>query len=200
VMPLVTVALGFVVFKERLVALQWVAVVLAVVAVAVMTIGLGVTPWISLSLAFSFALYAVVKKRLPIGPVVSVTAEVAVLAPLGLIWLLGVHLAGWQDMTGRAGGYFGTSFFDSALLILSAGFTAVPLILFSYASKRVALSTVGVLQYLNPTLQFLCAVLLFGEVLTTYHIIAFAMIWTGLALYSFGAYRRSEASRNAVAS
>jgi chloramphenicol-sensitive protein RarD len=200
IMPLVVVALGFFVLNERLSPLQWVAIGLAVAAVLVLTIGLGVAPWISLALAFSFAGYGLIKKQLDLGPVLSVTAEVAIIGPIGLIWLAGVHFLDWQDPTMRASGYFGTSFFDSAMLMLSACFTAVPLIMFAYASRRVAFSTVGILQYLNPTLQFLCAVLLFGEKLTGYHLIAFGLIWTGLALYSVGAYRRADAARKASVS
>jgi chloramphenicol-sensitive protein RarD len=200
IMPLVIVGLGYFVLNERLSRLQWAAIGLAVAAVLILTIGLGVAPWISLALAFSFAGYGLIKKRLDLGPVLSVTAEVAIIAPIGLVWLAGVHLAGWQDITARAGGFFGTSIYDSVMLILSAGFTAVPLILFAYASRRVAFSTVGVLQYFNPSLQFLCAVLLFGETLTGYHLIAFALIWTGLAFYSIGAYRRADALRKATIS
>jgi chloramphenicol-sensitive protein RarD len=200
IMPLVIVGLGYFVLNERLSRLQWAAIGLAVAAVLILTIGLGVAPWISLALAFSFAGYGLIKKRLDLGPVLSVTAEVAIIAPIGLVWLVGVHLAGWQDITARAGGFFGTSIYDSVMLILSAGFTAVPLILFAYASRRVAFSTVGILQYINPSLQFLCAVPLFGETLTAYHLIAFALIWTGLAFYSFGAYRRADALRKATIS
>ncbi|MFC3616708.1 hypothetical protein ACFORG_23445 [Lutimaribacter marinistellae] len=93
---------------------------------------------------------------------------------------------------------FGASLQDSILLILSGPLTAMPLILFSAAARRVAMSTVGVLQYINPTLQFFCAVVLFGEAFTFVHQIAFALIWVAVALYSVGAFRQDKASRRAA--
>ena len=127
--PLVAVCLGVIAFGERLHPLQWAAVALAALAVAVLTLGLGAAPWIALTLAFTFGFYGLAKKRLSVGPVVSVTAEVAVLAPLAILWL------GW--LHGHGAGVFGADLATSALLVVSGGLTALPLILFSFAAQRV---------------------------------------------------------------
>jgi len=197
IFPLVSVAIGFLVFRERLVTAQIAAMFLAVIAVLVLGIGLGVTPWVSLVLAFSFGLYGLVKKSLTIGPVVSVTGEVALLLPLALIWIFGVHFVGWTGVTARAGGFFGQDIATTLLLILAGLITASPLILFSYATKRLSMASVGVIQYLNPTLQFTVAVLLFQEVFTLWHAIAFGLIWLAIALYSFSGLSLEKSARKA---
>ena len=198
IFPLVMVVLGRIHFGEVITRGKAIALILATTAVLTLTLGLGVMPWLSLLLGGTFAIYGVIKKTLSSGPVVSVTAEVLLLAPLAIIWLLGTHLAGWQGIVGRTGGVFGHHFWDSALLIASGLVTAVPLMLFSYASRRLALSTVGLVQYLNPSLQFTCAVAVLGETITVWHMIAFPLIWLALAIYSAEAYRHDKASRRAV--
>lgn len=195
IFPLIMAMLGAVFFGESLSGSKLFAVFLAVAAVLVLTIGLGVAPWLAFLLGGTFAGYGVIKKLLTVGPVVSVTAEVLTLAPLALLWLAGTHFAGWEGIVGRNGAVFGTAIFDSLLLIASGLLTAGPLILFSYASRRLTLSTVGVVQYLNPSLQFFCAVALLGETVTLWHMIAFPMIWAALAIYSAGAIRQDRASR-----
>ena len=188
--PLVAVLIGRLIFGESMVGLQGVAILIAAAAVAVLTYGLGVAPWIALILAFSFGMYGLVKKHLEVGPVVSVTGEVVVLAPVALVvfWL--------RYRAGEAA--FGADMGDTALLVFSGALTATPLILFSFAAKRVALATVGLIQYLNPTLQFFCAVLVFGEPFGLWHGIAFPMIWTALALYSLAAWRQEKARLRTV--
>lgn len=190
IFPLVAVLLGVVVLRERLSALQWIAVGLAALAVAQLTWGLGTAPWIALILATTFGAYGLVKKRLSVGAVVSVTGEVLLLAPIALAWL---GTLAWQ---GR--GAFGTDPHTSALLVFSGLITALPLILFSAAAKRVNMATLGLLQYLNPTLQFLCAVAIFREPMTPWHVIAFALIWTALALYSAVSLAQERARRRRV--
>ena len=187
VFPLVAVVFGAVIFGERLGRLQWIAVVLAACAVVLLTWGLGVPPRIALMLAVTFAFYGVIKKTLPLGPVVSVTAEVAILAPLALLWLVRAdHFdLGWQL---------------HVLLALSGLMTAVPLMLFSYAARRVSMSSIGLVQYLNPSLQFICATLIFGELFTGWHAIAFPIIWVALAIYSYAALREEKAVRRASSS
>lgn len=199
IFPLVAVLLGLVAFHERLSAVKWLSVGLAGFAVLVLTVGLEAAPWISLALATTFGLYGLIKKRTAAGPVVSVTVEVLVLAPLALIWLIGVHQAGWSGLTGRSGGVFGHDLNDSLILMLSGPLTAGPLILFSYASRRITMATLGLVQYLNPTLQFLCAVLIFREPFSTWHGIAFGLIWVALAIYSAEALRQDRAARRAPA-
>lgn len=197
IFPLVAVLLGFFMLGEGLSPLKWVAVGLAALAVILLTLGLGVAPWISLGLAATFGLYGLMKKGSPAGPVVSVTAEVALLTPLALVWLWGVHTQGWTGLVGRNLGVFGSNWHDSLMLAASGVLTAGPLILFSYASKRVSLASVGLVQYLNPTLQFLVATLVFAEPFTLWHGIAFPMIWAALALYSVQSLRQERAARRA---
>ncbi|WP_438990452.1 EamA family transporter RarD [Lentibacter sp.] len=187
IFPLVAVLLGRAVFGEALTRLQWGAVCLAAVAVALLSYGLGVAPWISLLVAGSFGLYGLVKKRLTAGPVVSVTGEVALLVPVALAVLAVVHTQGQ--------GHFGTAAWENIMLIFSGVLTATPLILFSYATQRNRLSTVGVLQYINPTAQFICAVVIFGEPFGFWHGLAFGLIWVGLALYSASSLAQEKARR-----
>jgi len=188
IFPLLAVLLGRVFLAERLSRAQGVAVAIAVVAVLVLTVGLGRAPWIALLLAASFGGYGLVKKRLALGPVISVTAEVLLLAPLAAVWiaLMGTHAGG--------GNALGTHL----LLMLSGPLTATPLVLFAYAARRVRLSTVGVIQYVNPTLQFLCATLVFAEPFTQWHAIAFPLIWGALAIYTISAVGQERASRRVV--
>ncbi len=196
--PLVAVLLGALVFGERVGGIRAVAIAFATAGVLTLVLGAGVVPVIALALAFSFGLYGVVKKRMAIGPVVSVTAEVALLAPVALLWLAGIHSGLWAE--GRPGAVFFEDGATRALLLVSGPLTAAPLILFSYASRRAALSTLGLIQYLNPTLQFVCAVIVFGEPFTPWHAAAFAAIWTAVALYSLAALRDERAFRRAASS
>lgn len=179
IFPLVTVALGALVLKEALSPAKRMAVALAAIAVLCLSLGLGVAPWISLILAVTFGLYGLIKRFVASGPILSVTGEVLLLAPIALAVLA------WQ---GQA---FGADWATSLLLIASGPLTAVPLMMFSYATKRAALSTIGLVQYLNPTLQFLIAVAILGEAVTIWHIIALALIWAGLALYSMESFKRA---------
>lgn len=190
IFPLVTVCLGVLVLGERLSRGQGVAVGLACGAVLVLTWGLGVAPWVALALAFSFAPYMLIKKQLDAPAAVSVTAEVLLLLPLAVLWL-GLAQGGVV-----AGGWFGADAFTSWMLPLSGLITGGPLILFSWGAQRVRLSTLGLVQYLNPTLQALSAVLVFREPFTGWHAAAFAMIWGALALYSLEGWRQERAARS----
>lgn len=198
IFPLVAVLLGFAFFRDSFSRLQAVAIALIALAVLVLAAGLGTVPWIALILASTFSMYALLKKHLDTGPVVSVFVEVLLLAPFALIWLFGAHKFGWA-LVDRPSGWFGSNWRDTVMLLMTGPFTAGPLILFSYAAKRVALSTVGLIQYLNPTLQFGVAVLVFGEGITRWHAIALPIIWLALAIYSFDTWRaekrRSSAPR-----
>jgi len=187
IFPLVAVLLGRVVFSEQLRPAQWAAVALAALAVSLLTYGLGVAPWISLFVAVTFGLYGVVKKRLTAGPVVSVTGEVALLFPVALAVLVILHAKGE--------GHFGTAAWENGMLVFSGILTATPLMLFSYATQRNRLSTIGLLQYINPTAQFFCAVVIFGEPFGFWHATAFGLIWAGLTLYSVSSFTQDRASR-----
>lgn len=197
IFPLVAVLLGRVVFQERLMRAQILAVALAGAAVAVLTWGLGVPPWISLLLATTFGLYSVVKKWISAGAVVSVTGEVLVLVPIAAFVILAFGTRGGAgiDRIVAVGQADGLTFGEMGLLMLSGPLTAVPLIMFSAAAHRVPLATVGLVQYLNPTLQFLCATLVFAEPISPWHAIAFPMIWLALAIYSVSALRQDRAAR-----
>lgn len=187
IFPLVAALLGVVFFGEPMGRGKATALSLATVAVLVLTLGLGVAPWISLVLATTFGLYGLIKKSMTVGPIISVTAEVLLLLPFAAGWLL------WLEA--GQGGAFGRDAFTTLMLACSGGVTALPLILFSYASQRCTLATVGLVQYLNPTLQFLCAVLVFGEPFGPYHAAAFGLIWTALAIYSADTLRNDRARR-----
>ena len=187
IFPLVSVIFGVVLFREKLGRAQMLAVMLAAVAVLILTYGLGQAPWIALSVSVSFGIYGVIKKSLSIPAIVTVTLEVLLLSPIALM-ILYLHHAS------DSGGQFGQSVSVSLLLILSGPMTATPLILFSYATRRVALATVGILQYINPSLQFLCATVLFLEPLSLWHAIAFPLIWAALALYSWASFQTAKRS------
>jgi chloramphenicol-sensitive protein RarD len=195
IFPLVAVLFGMVVFGERLGRVRGLAVGLAAVAVAVLTLGLGVAPWISLALAATFGAYGLIKKGLAAGPVVSVTAEVALLAPLAIVWLAGVHLFGWTGVTGTAYGAFGRDLQASLVLVTAGVLTATPLILFSYGARRLPMGTTGLLQYINPSLQFLIAAVIFGEPITRWHWIAVPLIWVAVAIFSVESLRQDRAAR-----
>lgn len=189
IFPLVSVVMGVVLLGEKLTRGQGAAVCLATGAVGVLTWGLGVAPWVALSLAFSFAPYILVKKGLSAPAAVSVTAEVAVLAPLAVAWL-----------AFHGGGVFGRDLQATWMLPFSGLITGGPLILFSWGAQRVRMSTLGLVQYLNPTLQMFVAVAIFAEPFTVWHKGALAMIWAALALYSAEAWRQDKASRSRAAS
>jgi chloramphenicol-sensitive protein RarD len=179
IFPLVAVAIGALVLRERLDRWQRVAVALAAIAVLVLTVGLGAPPWISLTLAATFGVYGLLKRWVEAGPVVSVTSEVLLFLPIALFYL------GWVA-TDRG---LALSAPDLALFVASGPLTAVPLMLFSYAAKRVRMATMGLIQYLNPSLQFACAILILNELVTVWHMIAFPLIWLALAVYSTATIR-----------
>lgn len=191
ILPLVSVVMGVAVLGERLALLQGVAVALAAGAVGVLTYGLGVAPWIALALAFSFAPYLLIKKGMQTSALVSVAAEVLVIAPFALALLGAVHFGGWAEF-GRMGGWFGTDLYSTLMLPVTGVISGVPLMLFSWGAQRVRLSTLGLVQYLNPSLQAFSAVVIMGEPFTRWHAIAFAMIWAALAVYSAEGLRQER--------
>ncbi|MDP5216663.1 EamA family transporter RarD [Ruegeria sp. 2205SS24-7] len=176
IFPLCAVLAGRFWFGERLARPQWAAIGLAALSVLVLSFGTGVPPWIALLIGAAFALYGAIKKGLQQGPVLSVTCEILILLPL---WLAVLVQAGWVGK-----GLFGSDVLISTLLVLSGPMTAVPLILFSYAAQRVQMSTMGVLQYINPSLQFICAVVVFGEPFSFWHVVAFSLIWLAVLVFS----------------
>jgi chloramphenicol-sensitive protein RarD len=189
--PLVNVLLGVVALRERLGRAQVFAVALAAAGVAVLAAGAGSALWISLSLAGSFALYGFLRKVAPVEAIEGLLIETAILTPIALGWIL------WIQAEGRSG--FGIDLRTDLLLTFAGAATAIPLLLFTAAAKRLPYSTLGFLQYIAPSLQFLCAVLLFGERLTTAHIICFAAIWTALVIFASDGIRRGRAAARARA-
>lgn len=193
IFPLVAVLLGRAVFSEPLGRGQWLAVALAAAGVTVLTMGLGVPPWIALIIASTFGFYGVIKKGLDAGPVVSVTCEVLLLVPIALA------LLAWYRGTGQA--VFGPgNLRDSLLLVGSGPITAGPLILFTIATRRVTLATVGLVQFMNPTLQFFSATVILGEPFGPWHLAAFVLIWTAVAVYSASSLRSGRAARSTASS
>lgn len=183
--PLINVLLGVVLLKERLTRYQTAAVMLAAAGVAVLAAGASGAIWISLSLAISFALYGFVRKVAPVDSIEGLTIETAFLTPLALGWLT------WLQLAGRSA--FLVDLRTDLLLTLAGALTAVPLLLFTAAARRLPYSTLGFLQYIAPSLQFLLAVLAFGEPLTTAHVICFGAIWTALAIFSIEGWRAAKA-------
>jgi chloramphenicol-sensitive protein RarD len=179
--PLVNVLLGVFLLKEKLSKAQIFAVVLAAAGVAILALGAGTGLWISLTLAFSFATYGFLRKIAPVESLEGLAIETAILAPIALAWVL------WLTAQDRSG--LGIDTVTTILLVLAGAVTAIPLLLFTAAAKRLPYSTLGFLQYIAPSLQFLLAVFVFGEKLTTAHLICFAAIWTALAIFTWEGVR-----------
>jgi chloramphenicol-sensitive protein RarD len=179
------VFLGAVLLKERLSRAQVAAIALAAAAVAVLTWESGRLPLAALAMTFSWGAYAYFKRALPIGPNQGFLLEVLILTPfaLGILWVIAA----------RGGSHFlAESSTDTWLLVCTGLVTAVPLILYAYGAKGLRLSTIGVLQYIAPTMIFLTAVLIFGEEFGRAERIAFPMIWAALALYTASLVRQAR--------
>ncbi|MEU3396148.1 EamA family transporter RarD [Streptomyces filamentosus] len=190
--PLVTIALGVLVLKERLRPAQWTAVGIGFAAVLVLAVAAGRPPWISLTLAFSFAVYGLVKKKVNLGGLESLAAETAVqfLPALAYLVLLG----------SRGTLAFGTEGAGHMALLASTGIvTAIPLVCFGAAAIRVPLSTLGLLQYLAPTFQFLLGVTYFHEAMPPERWAGFSLVWLALTILTWDALRTARRSRTAVA-
>ncbi|WP_118135270.1 EamA family transporter RarD [Oceanicella sp. SM1341] len=187
IFPLLAGAIGWAVLREGMGRLQGLGFALAAAAVTFIAVWHGVLPWMALALAGTFAAYGLAKRGVSSGPVTSVFAEMIWILPLALLWIAGAQLAGWG---GPGAGAFGGP--DTWLLVLSGPLTGVPFMLFSHAAKSLRYSTVGVAFYVNPTLQFLVAVLAFGEAFTPAEGVAFPLIWAGVALYSIGLVRQER--------
>lgn len=183
--PLINVLLGVVLLGERFTRLQMAAVACAVIAVGILTFGAGGLPWVSLALACSFGIYGYLRKTLPIGPTQGFLLEVIILAIPAMI------VIAWITASGE--GHFGqTGFGDMGLLIFAGPATAIPLILYAFGAKQLRYTTMGILQYIAPTMIFLTAVFVFGEPFSSIQAIAFGFIWMGLALYTWSLFKASK--------
>lgn len=175
--PLVNVAAGRFVLHEHLRRAQWIAIAFAAIGVGILIFQLGRPPWISLGLATTWGGYSLMRKKTPLGAVTGLTVETLLLSPLAIGFLLWQHRAG----TGALGE---VDAWTHALLFSSGVITAIPLILFAYGARRVRLTTLGLLQYLAPTVQFAIGVWIYREPFSRDRLLSFSFIWLGLALYT----------------
>ena len=173
--PLLNVLVGLLLFKERLSRLQALAIALAAIGVGILTVYGGQFPWLSLLLASTFCAYGVVRKVVEVPAMAGLMVEVLVLLPPALLFLVCLWRGGGLAFGGDAG--------LSWLLVAAGPVTIVPLIFFTFAARRIRLSTLGVLQFIGPTLQFVCG-LFYGEAFTQAHAWCFGFIWAGVALFA----------------
>lgn len=175
--PLISVCLGVVVLRERLKRIQWVAVAFAAAGVMWLTWHTGRLPWLGLALAATFAVYGLLRKTSVLGPLEGLTLETLLIAPLVLPWL---GLITWSGQGALATGSPSLTFW----LVMAGPLTAVPLMLFAAAARRLKLATVGLFQYLSPSLQLAIGVVIFGEPFDRQRLAGFVLIWAGLAVYT----------------
>ncbi|MGE5562616.1 MAG: EamA family transporter RarD [Bacillota bacterium] len=173
--PLANVLLGRFVLREKLSRTQWAAVAIAAAGISVLAVGALAQLWMSLTLCLTFALYGLLRKIVPTDALTGLAIETAILFPLAIAWL------GWLALASQP--VLGTAPRDTGLLLLAGVVSTTPLLLFTAAAKRLPYSTLGMLQFLAPTLQFLIAVLLYDEPVTLAHMVAFPAIWAALVLY-----------------
>lgn len=186
--PLFSVFLGATLLKERLSRGQFAAIALAASAVVILTVQAGSLPLVAIGLTLSWGVYAYCKKSLPLGPNQGFTLEVLLLAPLAAAFLI------WQSMQGQSH-FLGGGMTDRLLLLGCGPITAIPLLFYANGAKLIRLSTIGILQYIAPTMIFLCAVVLFGEPFDGARLIAFPMIWGALVIYSITLVRQAGQRR-----
>ena len=186
--PLVSVLLGVVLFGERLTPAQGVAVLLAVAAVLLLEVGVAGNPMIALGLAVSFGIYGAVKKVVRVDPPVSVTVETAIAAPFALVYLIGLQLTGLSQFAGHGAGHV-------ALMLLCGPVTAIPLLFFAAAAQRLTLITIGLLQYLTPSMQLMWGLVIGNEPMSATRWTGFALIWTALAIFTTDGLVRTYRAR-----
>lgn len=187
--PLVTVALGLLVFRERLNRAQFAALAVAVIGVVVLTVEVGAPPYIGLGLALSFGAYGAVKKVVPTDPRVSVGVEAGLATPFAAAYIVVLQSTGHGTFTAHGGDHV-------ALMVLSGVLTALPLLLFAAAAQRLPLVTMGLLFYLTPVMQLTWGVLVGREPMPPARWLGFALIWLALLIFSADAIRRSRAERD----
>jgi chloramphenicol-sensitive protein RarD len=187
--PLLNVLLGVLVFRERLRPVQMVSIVLALAGFVVLACFVGQVPWIAATLAVTFSLYGLMRKLMPVDGLVSLTVETLVLLPVAMVYLAYLNVT----QTGATGGLS-----TLGLLALSGPVTTIPLLFFGGAARRLRLSTMGILQYLSPTLQFTLAVVAFGEPFKPAQIASFACIWAGIIIYTADSLRAVRQAKMAA--
>lgn len=189
--PLVNVLLGVLVLRERLNRAQWLAVATAGCGVLWLALVHGRPPWIALALAGSFGLYGLIRKLVAVDAIPGLAIESLILMPLALAWLVWSQ---WQGVGAFASGDRATD----VLLIVGGALTALPLIGFAYGARRIPYTLTGLLQYLSPTLQLLCGILLLGETFDSGQLVGFGCIWAALAIYATDGWRRARAAQPAA--
>jgi chloramphenicol-sensitive protein RarD len=181
--PLFTVLLGVVVLKEQLRALQWVALAVAFVAVAGLTIENGRPPWVAIILTFSFGFYGLTKKQAGAGAIEGMAIESATVAPLALAAIVVLGAQGQSTVTHHGSGYL-------TLVLLTGPITAVPLLLFGASATRVSMTTLGLLNYIAPIMQFVCGVLVFHEEMPPMRWAGFGLVWLALVIFTLDSMNR----------
>ena len=181
ILPLLNVGLGVLVLDEKLRHLQWLAVAFAAIGVTIEAFRVGGLPWISLTLAATFGLYGLMRKQLPLDSANGLFLETACMTPLALGYLV------WLGLNGQ--GHFGESMQVDLMLAATGVVTAIPLLLFAIAARRLPLSTIGFLQYLAPSISFMIAIFLYHEPMDFHRALGFALIWAGLVVYSIDMLR-----------
>ena len=191
--PIVTVLLGVIVLRERLRPLQWIAISISALAVLVLAVNYGKFPWIALALAFSFGLYGFIKKQVGgrVDAISGLTIETAWLAPVAAVVLVVIAVNGDLVM-----GTAGTA--HTVLLLLAGGITAIPLLLFAAAARRLPLAYLGLTQYLAPVIQFLIGVFIFREDMPFARWLGFALVWVALVVLTIDMFRSNRAARRAA--
>jgi chloramphenicol-sensitive protein RarD len=180
--PLVNVLMGMILLGERQNRLQTISIVIAAVAIAIQAIALGTIPFIALGLALSFGFYGYFRKTAQLGPASGLFAETAMMAPVALAFV------GYTLITSGPGVHADP--YLMMWLVLTGPATAIPLLLFAYGVRRLRLTTIGMFQYLAPSIQFLLAILVFGEHLDGLRLLSFALIWVSLMVFSYDSFRR----------
>lgn len=191
--PLINVILGRVVLGERLRPAALLAVLVASVGVLYFAAGLGTIPWIALGLALTFGLYGLVRKQAPVEPLVGLAVESGLVMPLALGYVAVLFARGTGAFPAGTSG-------EMALLAGSGAATALPLLFFAMAAKRLRFSTLGIVQYLSPTVQLLLAVVVFGEPFTDRHAVTFGLIWAAVAIYAVDGLRAAASPRQRLPS
>lgn len=182
--PLVNVFLGVFFLGERLSKLQWTSIVLAAVGVIIMTVSYGQFPWVALALAVTFGFYGLAKKKIKVEPLIGLSLETMIVAPIALIFLLAV-LHGGEAFVVLPG-------WKIAVLLLAGVATALPLLFFAEGAKRLPLSVMGFFQYIAPTITLILSLTVYGEAFTTNDIISFGFIWIALILYSYQIIKKQK--------
>lgn len=186
--PLVNVAVGRFALHERIRPLQWLAIAGAAVGVTMLVVARGTLPWIAILLAVSWGAYSLLRKRSQLAAIPGLAVETLLLAPLAIGWLV--------VAAARGGGVLGHTSPGMHALVLASGLvTALPLMLFAYGARRIRLTTLGLLQYISPSLQLVLGVMVYGEPFRSSHLVSFGCIWLGLVLYAVDSARAAAIAR-----